>query len=66
LARVGDVNNSIIIFNPFLAFNTSPVDHIFIPLLENMIDTPKPCIRQISRLELSTEKAGQFGWNLVF
>jgi hypothetical protein len=42
--RMGDVDNDIVIFNPLLAFEASPVDRIFIALVKDGINTMKPRI----------------------
>jgi hypothetical protein len=50
-SRMGNMDHDIIIFEPFLTFETSAINRILVPLLKNMIDTLKPSIRQVSRLD---------------
>ena len=47
---MGDLDNNIIVFNPLLAFEASPVDRVFISFIEDVINTLEPRIRQISCL----------------
>jgi hypothetical protein len=49
--RMSDMDHDIIVFDPFLAFETSAINLIFVPFFKNMIDTLKPSIRQVSRLD---------------
>jgi hypothetical protein len=63
---MGDVDNNIIVFNPLYTFKTSPVDRIFMSLLEDIIDTLEPRIWQISRLnELNLHRFPQMQANFI-
>jgi len=43
-SRMGDVNQNVVILEPFLSFKASAINRIFNPLIENMVDTLKPRI----------------------
>jgi hypothetical protein len=47
---MGDMDDDIIIFHPLLALEAPPVDGIFIAFVKEVINTLKPRVWQISRL----------------
>ena len=50
-ARMKDVDNHIIIFEPLMAYEASSIDRVFVAFFKEVINTLKPGIRQIPRLD---------------
>ena len=50
-ARMKDVDNNIIIFEPLMAYEASSIDRVFVAFFKEIINTLKPSIRQIPRLD---------------
>ena len=46
-----DVDNNIIIFEPLMAYEASSIDRVFVAFFKEIINTLKPGIRQVSRLD---------------
>ena len=47
---MGDVDDDIIVLQSLVSLETASVDGLFMPFIKNVVDTLKPCIRQIPGL----------------
>jgi hypothetical protein len=48
---MGDLNDDIVVFKPFLTFEAPPVNGVFMAFIEDVIDALEPGIRQIPCLD---------------